>query len=67
MHTIQISEGDLPYQVQLRREDMGQEALGYIVENSVTLAALWEFAKECQNLELICPAKILAIEHVCDS
>ena len=66
MHTIQISEGDLPYQVQLRREDMGQEALGYIVENSVTLAALWEFAKECQNLELICPAKILAIEHVCD-
>ncbi len=23
MHTIQVSEGDLPYQVQLRREDMG--------------------------------------------
>ena len=66
MHKIQVSEGDLPYQVDLRCEDMGQEALGYIVENSVTLAALWEFARECQNLELICPAKILAIEHVCD-
>ncbi|WP_103670223.1 UbiH/UbiF/VisC/COQ6 family ubiquinone biosynthesis hydroxylase [Pseudanabaena sp. BC1403] len=66
MHTIQISEGDLPYQVQLRREDMGQEALGYIVENAVTLASLWEFARECQNLELICPAKILDIEHVPD-
>jgi 2-octaprenyl-6-methoxyphenol hydroxylase len=66
MHTIQISEGDLPNQVQLCREDMGQEALGYIVENAVTLASLWEFAKECQNLELICPAKILAIEHVSD-
>ncbi|OYQ64661.1 ubiquinone biosynthesis protein [Pseudanabaena sp. SR411] len=62
MHAIQVSEGDLPYQVQLRREDMGQEALGYIVENSVTLASLWEFARECSNLELICPAKILDIE-----
>jgi 2-octaprenyl-6-methoxyphenol hydroxylase len=66
MHKIQVSEGDLPYQVDLRCEDMGQEALGYIVENSVTLAALWEFARECQNLELICPAKILDIEHVRD-
>ena len=66
MHTIQVSEGDLPYQVQLRREDMGQEALGYIVENSVTLASLWEFARECSNLELICPAKILDIEHLSD-
>jgi 2-octaprenyl-6-methoxyphenol hydroxylase len=62
MHMVQVSEGDLPYQVQLRCEDMGQETLGYIVENSVTLASLWEFARECQNLELICPAKILDVE-----
>ncbi len=66
MHTIQVSEGDLPYQVHLRCEDMGQEALGYIVENSVTLASLWEFARECHNLELICPAKILDIEYISD-
>ncbi len=66
MHMIQVSEGDSPYQVQLRREDMGQEALGYIVENSVTLASLWQFARECPNLELICPAKILDIEYVGD-
>ncbi len=66
MHMIQVSEGDLPYQVQLRREDVGQEALGYIVENSVTLVSLWEFARECPNLELICPAKILDIEYDSD-
>ena len=66
MHQIQVSEGDLSYQVQLRCEDMGQEALGYIVENSVTLASLWEFAKECENLELICPAKSLDVEYVSD-
>ena len=62
MHMIQVSEGDLPNPVQLRREDVGQEALGYIVENAVTLASLWEFARECRNIELICPAKILDIE-----
>ena len=62
MHMIQVSEGDLPNPVQLRREDVGQEALGYIVENAVTLASLWEFARECHNIELICPAKILDIE-----
>jgi 2-octaprenyl-6-methoxyphenol hydroxylase len=62
MHMIQVSEGDLPNPVQLRREDMGQEALGYIVENAVTLASLWEFVRECSNIELICPAKILDIE-----
>jgi len=66
MRQIQVSEGDSSYQVQLRCEDMGQEALGYIVENSVTLASLWEFAMECQNLELICPAQILAIEYLSD-
>jgi len=66
MHQIQVSEGDSSYQVQLRCEDMGQEALGYIVENSVTLASLWEFAKDCENLELICPAQILAIEYLSD-
>lgn len=66
MHKIQVSEGDLPYQVQLRREDTNHEALGYIVENAVTLASLWEFAKECQNLELICPAKVLDIHYVRD-
>jgi len=66
MHKIQVSEGDLPYQVQLRCEDMQQEALGYIVENAVTLASLWEFAKECQNVELICPARVLDIEYASD-
>lgn len=66
MHVIQVSEGDSAFQVQLRREDMGQDALGYIVENSVTLASLWDFAQDCDNLELICPAKILDIEYVSD-
>ncbi len=66
MHRIKVSEGDLPYQVQLRCEDAGKEALGYIVENSVPLAALWEFAKECPNIELLCPAQIVDIAYASD-
>ena len=66
MHRIKVSEGDLPYQVQLRREDAGKEALGYIVENSVTLAALWEFAKECPNIELLCPAQVVELDYASD-
>ncbi|MDX2255328.1 MAG: UbiH/UbiF/VisC/COQ6 family ubiquinone biosynthesis hydroxylase [Pseudanabaenaceae cyanobacterium bins.39] len=66
MHKIQVSEGDLPYQVQLQREDMGQDALGYVVENAVTLASLWEFAKQCPNIELICPAQVVDFVDVGD-
>ncbi len=63
MHTIQVSDGDYPHVVKLQREDIKQEALGYVVQNSVTQAALWEFIHECRNIELICPAQTLALEQ----
>jgi 2-octaprenyl-6-methoxyphenol hydroxylase len=63
MHSIQVSDGDYPHKVQLLREDVGKEALGYIVENRVTQASLWEFIQECSNIELICPARIKDISH----
>ena len=61
MHCIQISDGDYPHSVKLRREDIKQEALGYVVENATTQAALWEFIDRCHNIEVICPAKIIDI------
>jgi len=63
MHCIQVSDGDYQHKVCLRREDINQPALGYIVENQVTQAALWEFIRACPNIELICPAKIVDICH----
>jgi 2-octaprenyl-6-methoxyphenol hydroxylase len=63
MHCIQVSDGDYPHKVKLLREDVGKEALGYIVENCVTQASLWEFIRECSNIELICPASIKEITH----
>lgn len=64
MHSIQVSDGDYPHKVQLLREDVGKEALGYIVENCVTQSSLWEFMRECSNIELICPARIKDITHL---
>ncbi len=61
MHCIQVSDGNYSQKVSLLREDINEEALGYVIENQVTQAALWEFIKECPNIELICPAKIVDI------
>ncbi|WP_019500805.1 FAD-dependent monooxygenase [Pseudanabaena sp. PCC 6802] len=64
MHCVQVSDGDYPHKVKLLREDVGKEALGYIVENRVTQESLWEFMRECSNIEWICPAKIKNISWV---
>ncbi|MEI6428119.1 MAG: FAD-dependent monooxygenase [Pseudanabaena sp. ELA607] len=66
MHTIQVSDGDSNYGVQLHREDMTAAALGYIVENRVTQTALWSFLQECPNVELICPAKVQSLQLAAD-
>lgn len=61
MYGIQISDGNYQHSVQLRREEIGKEALGYVVENATTQASLWEFIHQCHNIEVICPAKIIDI------
>jgi len=61
MHSIRVSDGDYQHKVNLNCEDINQQALGYIIENQVTQAALWEFIRACPNIELICPAKIVDI------
>lgn len=63
MHCVQVSDGDYPQIVQLHRDDLDQEALGYIVPNAVTQASLWDFMRECHNIELICPATIQDITY----
>ena len=62
MHMIEISDQDFGWRVQLKRDQIEREALGYIVENSVTLGAAWQFMQECTNIELICPAMVKDID-----
>lgn len=61
MHRIQVSDGNYPQKVLLNRDDIQVTALGYVVENQVTQAALWEFIHNYSHIELICPAQILDI------
>jgi 2-octaprenylphenol hydroxylase len=42
--------------------DMGLETLGYIIENSRIQQALMQRVAACDNIELLCPANIVAIE-----
>ncbi len=63
MHTIQITDGEYPYALSLHCQDMGVEALGYVVPNRVTLGALWRAIKRSPNLELICPGRVIGVTH----
>lgn len=44
-------------------DDISEPALGYIVENRITQAALWERLADFANVELICPAEIEQIRY----
>ncbi|NJK64384.1 MAG: UbiH/UbiF/VisC/COQ6 family ubiquinone biosynthesis hydroxylase [Synechococcaceae cyanobacterium SM2_3_1] len=62
IHQIQVSDGEAPLKTQLCREEIQVEALGYVVENRVTLISLQEILGRAQNVEIISPARVLEME-----
>ncbi|MGQ9865290.1 MAG: UbiH/UbiF/VisC/COQ6 family ubiquinone biosynthesis hydroxylase [Pseudanabaenaceae cyanobacterium] len=54
IHTVRMSDGDFPWTVDLRGKDIGCEAVGYIVENAVSLRELWRSLRQYPNIEVIC-------------
>lgn len=52
IHRIRVSDSDFPHAAYLRREDIGAEALGYIVPNCVTQSAALSFLQTCENVTL---------------
>ncbi|WPL15446.1 2-octaprenyl-3-methyl-6-methoxy-1,4-benzoquinol hydroxylase [Thiorhodovibrio winogradskyi] len=42
--------------------DLGEPDLGHIVENRVIRLALWEQLEQAENISLLCPAKVEALE-----
>ncbi len=62
IHRIQVSDGEASFKTQLCREEIQVEALGYVVENRVTLIALQEIVRRAQNVEVISPARVLHLE-----
>lgn len=55
---IRVSDGQFPRAAVLNKDDIAAEALGYIVENRVTLAALTEFVASCPNVQLLSPMRL---------
>ncbi|MDR9402482.1 MAG: FAD-dependent monooxygenase, partial [Halothece sp. Uz-M2-17] len=58
---VQISDENFPLVTTLRREEIQAEALGYVVENRVTLQALEGVIARQSTVDKWCPAKIKSI------
>lgn len=43
--------------------DVGEDALGHIVENRVVQMALWERLQQADNVTVFCPAACAALQH----
>jgi 2-octaprenyl-6-methoxyphenol hydroxylase len=66
IHQIQISDENFPSVATLRREEIQVEALGYVVENSVTTKALEQVVDEKTDVRTFCPAKLQSITTYSD-
>lgn len=60
IHQICISDEGFTPVAMLRRENIQVDALGYVVENWVTMAGLRQAIAENSAVEWICPAKVVA-------
>jgi 2-octaprenyl-6-methoxyphenol hydroxylase len=56
LHTIIVTDEDYPLSVPLQKSDMfntPDAALGFVVENAVSHAALWQAIRQCANISPI--------------
>ena len=58
MKNMCVWDADGTGRIEFRGEDLGQSELGFIVENRITVACLFERLKHFKNIELITPATI---------
>jgi 2-polyprenylphenol 6-hydroxylase len=58
MKNMCVWDADGTGRIEFRGEDLGQSELGFIVENRITVACLFERLKHFNNIELIAPATI---------
>jgi len=58
MRNMTVWDADGTGHIEFKGEDLGQSELGFIVENRITVACLFERLKHFKNIELIAPATI---------
>ena len=61
IHQIRVSDSDFPHAAHLRRQDIGAEALGYIVPNCVTQSATIAFLQTCDNVSLRFSTQVMEV------
>ena len=56
---------DADYQGELSFDgaDVGEDILGHIVENRVTVAALWDLLETLPSAEVVCPAQVVDLQR----
>lgn len=59
---IRLSDADYPGVVQFLTKDLGTDALGYVAEHNVMMAALYAQLDTCPNLTELCPAEVLEMQ-----
>jgi 2-octaprenyl-6-methoxyphenol hydroxylase len=68
MHTIVVTDGDYPLRLPLQASDMRSKltdpdsALGFVVENAVSQAALWQTIRQAEHIDPI-PASLIKIDQ----
>jgi 2-octaprenyl-6-methoxyphenol hydroxylase len=60
---IQISDADYAGVVKMYPQDLGTTALGYAASHEVLLTALQSQLRSAQNVTLMCPAQVTAVEY----
>ncbi|MEM8715475.1 MAG: UbiH/UbiF/VisC/COQ6 family ubiquinone biosynthesis hydroxylase [Cyanobacteria bacterium P01_G01_bin.4] len=66
IHQIRVSDSDFPHAAHLRRQDIGAEALGYIVPNYVTQSATIAFLQTCDNVSLRFSTQVMEVASARD-
>jgi 2-octaprenyl-6-methoxyphenol hydroxylase len=61
-HTIRLADADYSKVINLRPDDLGTEALGYVAEHAVLLKALQDALGDILNLTWLCPAEVVSAD-----
>lgn len=67
IHAIHVSDRGKPGLARLSNSDVGVEALGYVIENRALGKALFERIEALDNVEMICPAKVMNADFNADT
>lgn len=64
---VNLSDANYPSVVEFNTTDIGSDDLGYVAEHQALLYPLQEFVKNCSNVTLLCPAKVVEIDYQADA